>query len=131
MGGYCDFAFACHTSAGMFQEAAAVGGGMWLKRTLDDVQWPHLRRAVDPNASFRLSVRVVSASAPGLGSPGILAKQRPFLEVAVGDSSKHRSSGPREDEDLARWSYLQRCRREAALGNSDVHGVGAPVHVSV
>jgi len=72
----------------MFQAVAAVSGGMWLKQKLDDVPWPHLRRAVDPNASFRLSVRVVSASAPGLGSPGILAKQRPFLEVAVGDSSK-------------------------------------------
>jgi len=75
----------------MFQAVNAVAhvsAGMWLKRTLDDVQWPHLRRAVDPDASFRLSVRVVSASAPGLGSPGIVAKQRPFLEVAVADSSK-------------------------------------------
>jgi len=72
----------------MFQAVAAVSGGMWLKQKLDDVPWPHLRRAVDPNASFRLSVRVVSASAPGLASPGIIAKQRPFLEVAVGDSSK-------------------------------------------
>jgi hypothetical protein len=49
---------------------------------------PQLRRASNGSASFRLSVRIVSASAPALGKPGVLSQRRPRLEVSLGDVQK-------------------------------------------
>eukprot|EP00927_Polykrikos_kofoidii_P068170 TRINITY_DN63541_c0_g1_i1.p1 TRINITY_DN63541_c0_g1~~TRINITY_DN63541_c0_g1_i1.p1 ORF type:complete len:622 (+),score=76.23 TRINITY_DN63541_c0_g1_i1:245-2110(+) len=68
----------------MFQTAAGFLGGAWLSHKCHTCEMPSLRRATDDTASFRLSVRVLSASVPGLSVPGLLLRQRPRAEVALG-----------------------------------------------
>ena len=80
----------------MFNMAAAFGGGLLIRQTWDEMKLPRLKRA-NETTSFRLSVRVVAASAPGLSKPGWLQQQRPSLEVSVGDTRKETELGDYEE----------------------------------
>mmetsp|Transcript_107095 Transcript_107095/g.301395 ORF Transcript_107095/g.301395 Transcript_107095/m.301395 type:complete len:513 (+) Transcript_107095:67-1605(+) len=68
----------------MFQAAAGFLGGAWLSHKCSSCELPHLRRAADDSVTFRLSVRVLCASVPTLSAPGLLMRQRPRAEVALG-----------------------------------------------
>mmetsp|Transcript_59999 Transcript_59999/g.131812 ORF Transcript_59999/g.131812 Transcript_59999/m.131812 type:complete len:445 (-) Transcript_59999:82-1416(-) len=69
--------------------AAAFGGGLRLKQTFEELPLPQLRRTAETNGgSFKLSVRAVAASVPALTRPGVWSRQRPRLEVALGDVQK-------------------------------------------
>lgn len=72
----------------MFGFAAAFGGGIFARQQLSGVSLPQLRRPRETAASFKLSVRVVAASAPALAEPGFWSQQRPRLEVCLGDTQK-------------------------------------------
>lgn len=80
----------------MFNMAAAFGGGMLIRQTWDEMKLPRLKRA-NETSGFRLSVRVVAASAPALSKPGWLSGQRPALEVSVGDVHKETELGDYEE----------------------------------
>lgn len=80
----------------MLNLAAAFGGGLLMRQTWDEIKLPRLKRSNETN-SFRLSVRVVAASAPGLSKPGWLSQQRPALEVSVGDVHKETELGDYEE----------------------------------
>lgn len=72
----------------MLQAAAAFGGGLWVKAKLDELPLPRLRHAPTDESSFRLSVRILSASIPKLGAPGMVTRQRPRLVVTLGSTQK-------------------------------------------
>lgn len=72
----------------MFQAAAAFGGGFMLKKQFENVNWPQFHKLDEESRSFKLSVRVFSASVPALSSPGLWTRQRPRLEVTLGDTQK-------------------------------------------
>lgn len=74
---------------------AAFGGGAYVRHQLDKVTLPKLsrRRDWDKSESFRLTVKVVSASAPAISSPGLLSRQRPRLEISLGAVKKKTELG--------------------------------------
>eukprot|EP00928_Gymnodinium_smaydae_P022898 TRINITY_DN19091_c0_g1_i1.p1 TRINITY_DN19091_c0_g1~~TRINITY_DN19091_c0_g1_i1.p1 ORF type:complete len:468 (+),score=91.30 TRINITY_DN19091_c0_g1_i1:171-1574(+) len=72
----------------MLNVAAAFGGGYFIKQTLDNVALPSFQRAKDSSTTFKLSVRVVACAAPALPEPGVWSRQRPRLEVGLGDVQK-------------------------------------------
>uniref|UniRef100_A0A7S4Q4E2 WW domain-containing protein n=2 Tax=Alexandrium monilatum TaxID=311494 RepID=A0A7S4Q4E2_9DINO len=76
----------------MLQATVGCCGGVWLGRKCT-CELPQLRRAADESASFRLSVRVLSASIPALAAPGILMRQRPRVEVSLGGARKETELG--------------------------------------
>mmetsp|Transcript_13926 Transcript_13926/g.24359 ORF Transcript_13926/g.24359 Transcript_13926/m.24359 type:complete len:493 (+) Transcript_13926:154-1632(+) len=72
----------------MWQAAAAFGGGFMLQKQFEQVNWPQFHKVDEESRSFKLSVRVLSASIPALSSPGLWTRQRPRLEVTIGDNQK-------------------------------------------
>lgn len=64
------------------------GGGMLLRDRLNQVSLPSLHRSVDTKDTFKLSVRIVAASVPALPAPGTWTRQRPKVEVTLGDVQK-------------------------------------------
>lgn len=80
----------------MLNLALAFGGGLLMRQTWDEIKLPRFKRS-NETSSFRLSVRVVAASAPGLSKPGWLSQQRPALEVSVGDVHKETELGDYEE----------------------------------
>jgi len=73
----------------MLNVAAAVAGGHFLRETLDQVQRnaPKLHQN-NGEIACKLSVRILAASVPGLPDPGVFSRQRPCLEVSLGESAK-------------------------------------------
>jgi len=61
---------------------------MAIQQSLEQVRIPKLRRAADGSATFKLSVRVLGASVPGLEAPGLTLRQRPFLEALLNGTKK-------------------------------------------
>lgn len=92
--------------------AAALGGGAYIQQKLQDISLPQLCRT-EP-VTFRLFVRVVSASIPGLGRPGYVSRQIPRLEVWLGDVRKEteladflekdETAGPRSPQECP-WRF--------------------------
>lgn len=72
----------------MLQAAAAFGGGFLLQREMEKVNWPKFGPLAEDSRSFKLSVRVLSAAVPAVGSPGLWSRQRPRLEVTLGETQK-------------------------------------------
>lgn len=72
----------------MLPAAFAFSGGVYVKDAISKANLPRFRSASDGTASFRLSVRIVSASVPALVKPGLLSQRRPRLEVTLGDVQK-------------------------------------------
>jgi len=68
--------------------AAAYGGGLLIRQSLGSVELPQLHRLKDDGRTFKLSVRVVSASIPALQAPGVVSRSRPRLEVALDGTQK-------------------------------------------
>eukprot|EP00929_Paragymnodinium_shiwhaense_P119490 TRINITY_DN913_c0_g1_i10.p2 TRINITY_DN913_c0_g1~~TRINITY_DN913_c0_g1_i10.p2 ORF type:complete len:531 (-),score=55.23 TRINITY_DN913_c0_g1_i10:2779-4371(-) len=85
----------------MLQAATAFGGGVWARGKLDQISFPQVRRAEDNAASFKLSLRVVSASIPGLSAPGLLKRERPRLDVVLGDVVKATELGDFSADNVA------------------------------
>lgn len=77
----------------MLQVAAGCCGGAWLGKRCGALELPRLRRAADESAPFKLSVRVLSASVPTLAAPGLLLRQRPRVEVSLGQARKETELG--------------------------------------
>mmetsp|Transcript_111012 Transcript_111012/g.313033 ORF Transcript_111012/g.313033 Transcript_111012/m.313033 type:complete len:594 (-) Transcript_111012:282-2063(-) len=69
-------------------QAAAFGGGVWVRGKLNDIKLPQFKVARDEGDTFKLSVRVLSASIPALGAPGMVRRERPRLEIVLGDTTK-------------------------------------------
>eukprot|EP00439_Symbiodinium_sp_Y106_P055026 s1815_g7.t1 len=84
-------------STGMLNVAAAFGGGLLIRQTLEEIKLPKFKRASEEGVTFRLSVRVVAAAVPALGKPGWMSSQRPRLEVSVGDTHKETELGDYEE----------------------------------
>lgn len=89
----------------MLQAVAAFSGGVWVQQKLSDLQLPRLGRAIDEGATFKLSVRVIAASVPGLADAGLLTRERPRVSVVLGGVRKetelgdyHGDGGTFEDE---------------------------------
>jgi len=72
----------------MFQAGTAFIGGVMAANRIADLPFPQFSRAVDEGETFRLHVRVVAASIPSLADPGLLRRERPRLEVVLGDVRK-------------------------------------------
>lgn len=70
----------------MLNVAVAAAGGHLLRETLDQVQVPHFANTKAP--ACKLSVRVLSASLPGLSAPGSFTRSRPFLQLNLGSAQK-------------------------------------------
>ncbi|CAK0888910.1 unnamed protein product, partial [Prorocentrum cordatum] len=77
----------------MCQSAAAFGAGLWVAQRLGEVALPAVRVAAPEGRPFKLRVRVHSVSAAGLEEPGLLARQRPRVEVVVGGARKETELG--------------------------------------
>lgn len=68
---------------------AAFSGGVCIRNAIEELPIPKLRRRTQGvDNSFKLSLRVVGASAPALAPPGFLSRQRPRLEVSLGSVQK-------------------------------------------
>lgn len=72
----------------MLQAGTAFIGGVMAANRIADMSFPQFSRAVDEGEKFRLYVRVISASIPSLADPGLLKRERPRLEVVLGDARK-------------------------------------------
>lgn len=72
----------------MFALAAGFGGGVWVKSKLDQIHLPKFGAPENEGCTFKLSVRVLSASIPALSAPGVWSSQRPKLEVSLGSTKK-------------------------------------------
>lgn len=118
----------------MLQAAAAFSGGLWAHRVLNDIHLPQLSRAVDEGESFKVSVRVISASIPGLADPGLLTRERPRVSVVLGDASKETELGdfqrdPEEDGDKGDdtkngpWHFGETLTFTSSLGDVLHHNV--------
>jgi len=77
----------------MLNVAAAFSGGLWVQHKLNDIALPRISRAVDDGETFKLSVKVLSASIPGLAEPGLLTRERPRIEVVLGGGRKETEFG--------------------------------------
>lgn len=70
------------------QAAALLGTGVWLRGVCANVELPRVRRAKNADNVFRLTVRVLAAAVPTLDAPGVFQRERPCLEVTLGDAAK-------------------------------------------
>lgn len=70
------------------QAAALLGTGVWLRGVCANVELPRIRRAKNADNVFRLTVRVLAAAVPTLDAPGVFQRERPCVEVTLGDASK-------------------------------------------
>merc|ERR1719183_2549875 len=60
-----------------------------MRKQFENLQLPQIGRGNRVDAlSFKLSVRIISASVPALGQPGVWSRQRPRLEIHLGDIQK-------------------------------------------
>jgi len=77
----------------MLQAVAAFSSGLWVQHKLSDLQLPQLSRAVDEGNTFKLSVRVIAASVPGLSEGGLLTRERPRVAAVLGGVRKETEYG--------------------------------------
>lgn len=68
--------------------ALAFTGGYALRKKFEDFQLPQVHRAKKDDLSFKLSVRVISAKVPALKEPGAWSRQRPRVEIVLGETQK-------------------------------------------
>jgi hypothetical protein len=69
--------------------AFAFSGGYAMRKQLENLHLPQIGLGSMGDAlSFKLSIRIISASVPALGQPGVWSRQRPRLEVHLGDTQK-------------------------------------------
>lgn len=69
--------------------AAAFSSGMFVQQSLEKVRLPQLRRAADGAPTFKLSIRVLAASVPGLDTPTCgVERQKLFIEAKLGSTKK-------------------------------------------
>lgn len=69
----------------MFTIAAGFCSGAFIGHQCNGCDWvPQVQYADDETAPFKLSVRVLSASIPTIDAPGLLMRQRPRAQVALG-----------------------------------------------
>lgn len=83
----------------MIQAIAAFSGGLWVQNRLSDLQLPHLSRRVNEAETFKLSVRVIAASIPGLSDNGLLTRERPRVAAVLGNVRKETEFGDVADDD--------------------------------
>mmetsp|Transcript_1002 Transcript_1002/g.2012 ORF Transcript_1002/g.2012 Transcript_1002/m.2012 type:complete len:419 (-) Transcript_1002:125-1381(-) len=72
----------------MIQSATAFAGGFATRDVLGSVRLPKIQKVANEDEAFKVSLRLVAASVPVLHKPGLVARQRPFLEVNVGAVTK-------------------------------------------
>jgi len=100
----------------MFQAATLFSGGMLAADAISRAmsRLPQFVQVVDEGQTCRLHVRVVSASIPGLASPGMMMRDRPRLEVILGGTRKMTEfaefrqppeAGKEDEEDVASNDY--------------------------
>ncbi|CAE8699170.1 unnamed protein product, partial [Polarella glacialis] len=85
----------------MIQAAVAFTGGFWASQKFNDLELPRLSRAVDEGATFKLYVRIIAASIPGLTSEGFMTRERPRITAALGETRKETEFGDCEYGDCA------------------------------
>lgn len=83
----------------MLNIAAAFGGGVYVKRALDNIALPSFQCAQGQTDEFKLSVRVIGAAALALKQPGVWSSQRPHLELSLGSTKKDTEFGDFADEE--------------------------------
>lgn len=81
----------------MINAVTMLGGGMWVQRKLGEIALPTISRPVDDEGSFKLSVHVHAASVPGLADPSLLTRERPRIEVVLGQARKETELGDYRD----------------------------------
>mmetsp|Transcript_35976 Transcript_35976/g.111773 ORF Transcript_35976/g.111773 Transcript_35976/m.111773 type:complete len:657 (-) Transcript_35976:112-2082(-) len=101
----------------MFQAGTAFIGGVLAANRIADMSFPQLSRNINEADKFRLFVHVISASIPGLADPGLLKRERPRLEVVLGDTRKNTEFGDFK-------------RDNAELGEGDASNGGSVPSVS-
>mmetsp|Transcript_102580 Transcript_102580/g.290480 ORF Transcript_102580/g.290480 Transcript_102580/m.290480 type:complete len:398 (-) Transcript_102580:80-1273(-) len=95
--------------------AVAFAGGLAATHALERVKWPQFQRADDGMPTFKLSVRVLAASAPGLGEAYSMcvSRQSPFMELQLGRATKETEFGEFSYGDVgsknAAGSYVREC----------------------
>lgn len=69
---------------------AGLAGGFVIQQKFAELHeaLPQIGRGKGDGLTFKLSVRVISASVPALGPPGAWSRQRPRLEATLGDTQK-------------------------------------------
>lgn len=72
----------------MLQAGACFSAGMAIREKMQGVALPTLRRASPSEQSYKLTVRVLAASAPGLEAPGLASGIRPYLSLSLGSTEK-------------------------------------------
>mmetsp|Transcript_68501 Transcript_68501/g.198720 ORF Transcript_68501/g.198720 Transcript_68501/m.198720 type:complete len:564 (-) Transcript_68501:44-1735(-) len=77
----------------MLNAVAIVGGGMWVQRKIGELNLPQFSRPMDDVGAFRFSVHVHSASLRGVTDPSVLKRERPRVEVVVGQARKQTELG--------------------------------------
>jgi len=68
--------------------ALAFTGGYALRKKFENFQLPQVHRAKKDELTFKLSVRVISAAVPALKEPGAWSRQRPRVEIVLGETQK-------------------------------------------
>jgi len=96
----------------MLGAAAAFGGGIFVSDSLQKVKFPKLNRVKEDGVSFKLSVRVVSASIPAVSAPGVLSRQRPRLEASLGATRKGTELADFAADDDSPHPDIGACARE-------------------
>jgi len=77
----------------MINAVTMLGGGMWVQKKMGEVALPTFSRPVDEVGAFKFSVRVHSASIPGLSDSSSLKRERPRIEVVLGQARKETELG--------------------------------------
>eukprot|EP00927_Polykrikos_kofoidii_P059440 TRINITY_DN54593_c0_g1_i1.p1 TRINITY_DN54593_c0_g1~~TRINITY_DN54593_c0_g1_i1.p1 ORF type:complete len:574 (+),score=90.99 TRINITY_DN54593_c0_g1_i1:197-1918(+) len=103
----------------MFQAATAFTGGVWVRGKLNDIQLPQFRRAVAEADSFKLSVRILSASIPSLSAPGLLKRERPRVEVKLGNTRKITEPGDFAQDRSGSSSFPSILKENGEIGSND------------
>jgi len=81
-----------------------VGGGMWVQRKIGELNLPQLTRPVDEVGAFKFSVRIHAAGVQNLSDPSLLKRERPRVEVVVGQTRKETELGDFRPEARGRAS---------------------------
>lgn len=99
------------------------------KQFHEDCSQMQLRCTAYDSIKFRLSVRVVSASIPGLAPPGLVVRQRPRVELWLGGQQRETNFGEFSGESGVDcpWRFGDTLTWAANLG--DVIGPGLQVRV--
>lgn len=124
----------------MLQALAAFSGGIWVQHKISELQFPQLSRARDEGETFKLTVRIIAASIPGLDSSGLLTRERPRISAVLGDARKETEFGDSEQDILVNhpegnsqdpiqcpWHFGEELTFAATIG--DILGQGVQIWV--